>query len=427
MTDLTGKRVGARNSVPELRESIEQVRSASLAPRLRALPRLSKMVASFTANLSWFRGGTAVSSNPADTDAEVGAHASVVIGMTGISTWSIYNQAAVTATGSHLVALIKIDNMAAINGINLRVSSDANVTTNYVDLRVSGGNVANSILNGGEWVPVTFSWSDSITTGTVDRSALRSWQFRIGALGGVSTTFRIAWLGVIPARGPYCLVSFDDNRIEANLALAPMAKHGFPGTMYCIADAIGTTIEGASFQTWTDLCRLRDHHGWDLACHAYRLANHNLALGFKSLSLGALDAELQMLKQWALASGLNAADHFAWPKGEFDADMLAVARRYFATAGMATSFVAQAWPTFTPMRLARLSVSSTTAVATVTAAINKALATGTGLELLFHQIVPSGATGSTQYNLADFAAVMDYIKASGIPVRTIRDAYWADL
>ena len=67
----------------------------------------------------------------------------------------------------------------------------------------------------------------------------------------------------------------------------------------------------------------------------------------------------------------------------------------------------------------------TTAVATVTAAIDKALATGTGLELLFHQIVPSGATGDTQYNLTGFAAVMDYIKASGIPVRTIRDAYWS--
>lgn len=393
---------------------------ASLAPRRRPMPRIASMVARFSTDLGWFAGGTATASNPIDTDSEIGTHASIVTGTTSTSTWSKYNLTALDATGKHLVALIKVDDMTAINGMDLRVSSDANVATNFTNLRVSGGNVENSILNGGEWVAVTFSWADSTTTGTVNRAALKSWQLRIGAYNSKSTTFRIAYLGAVTARGPYCTISFDDNRAKANNALDPMAARGLAGTMYTIADTVGTD----TYQTWTEIRRMQDHYGWDIGCHAYRKANHGLPLGLKSLSLGDLDTELRLLKEWALKEGLSAPDHLAWPKGQFDGDMLDVASRYFSTAAMVTAFPAQAWPTFTPMRLGRYSIDTATPVATINAEVTKAYTNGTAINLLFHQIADS-PTESTQYSTANFTAVLDHIVTTGIPVRTIKDVYEA--
>lgn len=429
MNGLTGRRVGARNRVRELRESIEQARADSLAgalavlaPRRRpAKPRILKMIQSFDqSGHGWFHGGTAISSNPAASDAEVATHATVVTGTTSTATYSKYNMGTFDATDRNVVALLKVDNMAAINGINLRVSSDSNVTTNFTDLRVSGGNVVNSILNGGEWVAVTFSWADSVTTGTVDRSQLKSFQLRIGSFGGLSTAVRIGWLGIAEARGPYCLISFDDGSASALNALPAMNKHGFIGNMYTIVDVLGA----AGFLTLDQLRMLQDHRGWDVCGHAYRLANHNLPNGLRDLSLEELDRELALMKDWLLRNRFKGADHFAWPKGQFTGDMQKVMERYFVSGGMVTNFVAQALPTYTPGRMARLSITSTTTAASINAEVTKAQASKTSIELLFHQIVPSGAVGSIQYNAADFATVMDHIASTGIEVATISRAVY---
>ncbi len=396
--------------------------SGLYTPRRRPRPpHIVKMIQSFDqTGHSWFSGGATVSSNPADTDSEVGVHASIFTGTTGTSTYSKYNFGTFNATDRNLVALVRVEDMTAISGIVLRIGSGTNVTSNYYDLQVSAGNVSSSILNTGEWVPVTFSWAKSVAVGSPDRSALKSLQFRVPAFNSKSTTVRFKSIGISEQRGPYCLISFDDNQVSANLALPYMNKYGFSGTMYSIAERIDTP----DYQTMEDVLSMQNDFNWEIACHSYTAAAHDSPNGMEDLTLPQLDTELRNLKKWALENNISGSDHFVWPKGRFRPDMIPVAERYFVSAGMVSHYINQTLPTFTPMRMARRGVTSTTTLANIQTEIDTAIANDTSIEFIFHKIVSSGATGETEYNASDFGAAIDYIASSGIEVRTISEVVY---
>jgi len=216
------------------------------------------------------------------------------------------------------------------------------------------------------------------------------------------------------------LISFDDNQVSANLALPYMNKYGFAGTMYSIAERIGTP----NYQTMENVISMQNDFGWEIACHSYSIAAHDSTNGMQDLTLSALDTELRNLKKWALQNNISGADHFAWPKGRFTPEMIEVAERYFVSAGMVSHYINQALPTFTPMRMARRGITAGTTLQNIKDEIDAAIANNTSIELLFHKIVPTGATGDTEYNASDFSAVIDYIASSGIPVRTISEVVY---
>jgi len=387
-----------------------------------AIPHYQAQVTPITTFASgWFHGGTATASTLTASDSEVGTHAAVTTGATGTGQFSIYNQTPVNMTGRHFVVRIKMDDYTAIGGLNLRVSDDVNVATRFTDLRVTGGNEVNAAYSVGDgWVDVTFSWADAATTGTVDRSAIRSFQFRPASFGSKSTVVRFDSLGYVEASGPYGIISFDDGWASAALALPKLDALGFHPVMYVIVDLIGTT----NYMTLADLVAWETTHGGEVAGHCYAVAIHNATNSYASVSIDECAADMQQLRAFlhgsnALSHAFSGRNHFAWPKGQFDSAHEAVQRRFFSSAALATNpWVAQAWPAANPYRLARFPVTATTAPAQIQAQAQKAMAAGTAVEFMFHEILASGATGATQYNLTDFEAAMDLVAATGLPIKT---------
>lgn len=374
-----------------------------------------------TFSSGWFHGGTATASTMAASDSEVGTHAEVTTGTTGTGTFSIFNQASVDMTNKHFVIKIKMDDFTAIGGVILRVSSDANVTTNFTDLRVTGGNSVNSIYSIGDgWVEVTFSWADSATTGTVNRAAIKSYQFRMAAFNSLSTKVRFKLLSTVDRVGPFGIIGFDDCQKSALLALPKLQALNFPPVMYAIAER----LDDPEFMTMNELIEWETISEGEVAGHCFATAVHDAANGYVSATLADAQADMQKLRAFLFGNNergyaFKGARHFSWPKGQFNPALEAIAVQLFQTASMATpAFIAQAWPSANPMRCARIPVLATTTPAQIEAEALKAVANGTGAEFMFHKIVESGAVGATEYNLPDFEAAMDLIAATGLPMRT---------
>ena len=274
----------------------------------------------------------------------------------------------------------------------------------------------------GVWQRWTQAWEPEEIVGSPNRAALRRWRFRVKANTSNYSVFSFnGWaMQPEPKQWPYGVVTinFDDGwDTQYTLARPVMDKYGFPATAYIIRDQIGT----ANHMTLAQLKALQDLNGWQIASHADTQTNHDL--GFDdSLSLAAIETEMDGIINYLKANGLIGWSDFAWPGGNHDANGYTAAKRRFQTSRDITGRVTrETLPVIGDLHRVRgISLRNTDTPATLAAWIDRAYSSKSWLNLVFHQVKAS-PTILLEYSTADFTTVMDYLAAKDIPVRTVAD------
>jgi peptidoglycan/xylan/chitin deacetylase (PgdA/CDA1 family) len=211
-------------------------------------------------------------------------------------------------------------------------------------------------------------------------------------------------------------MSFDDgNESIYTNAFSYMESIGLhKATIYVNPAVVGN----AGKCTWEQLAEMYTA-GWDIANHTQ---NHT---DLRPLTQAQAEAEFSLAQAALDAHGFTRSSrHIAYPYGYYtdasDAAMI--------TTGMLTGRLTTGdefdYTTANPHRLPTYSgtFSLGTTIATIQARILSAKIHKMTAQLVGHQIIETPTT-TTEYSIADFQAVMDWVKAEGIELITINDLY----
>lgn len=191
-------------------------------------------------------------------------------------------------------------------GVNV-FASDASLE-NYYYWNAGG---ITPVLGAGEWDYYLLSIQSAFSvTGSPNRAKIERLHFT----GNIASDSAPNYLGAVAlvknsVRYPNGVVSitFDDSLDDAYFAARPiMDAFGYGGTGYFIASRLGS----AGVPTLTELHRMENLHGWEVAGHAY--AQH---VDWTTLAAGDLNTELTSLRSWLVDNGFRGQDHLAYPFG----------------------------------------------------------------------------------------------------------------
>lgn len=325
-----------------------------------------------------------------------------------------------------IAVLIRVADMTKINVLQARIGSGAAAgwqATLYAPTSVQ------QALNSGVWTWLTFDVANASTIGTPPAlNACTYIAIQASDLSAGAAVINIGAIKLIPKPStifPNGVVSlaFDDGYVEHYTTAKPyLDKYGFAATEYPICDLVAS---GGQYCSIAQLQELQNNSGWEIQAHAARLADHNAAGGFSSLTAAQLDAEARDMMAWASANGFPVPWHHAYPQGYYNNTVKSVMGQYFA-ASRTIDFMPcsmEMMPSIKPMEI-RCQPFDTRSTATFTGLIDQAYANGDWLILYTHKVVASGATG-TQILTANFQTVVDYLNTKGIPVRTVGDVLQA--
>jgi len=324
------------------------------------------------------------------------------------------------ATGKSLVLVAKVTDIT--NLTELIVYAGDNTFTNIYQWTVQDGGLdAQRFFKSGEWAFITLSFQDAAVTGSPTRNSLTAVRLRCRCSNTFSTTVRWQGVGLAAEQSTYpngvVSLSFDDTYAsQYSQARVVMDRYGYPGTAYTIVDAVGT----GGFMTLAQLHALEDVNGWDVAGHAYTLADHGT--GLNNLSNPALVADLSQMRNWLESNGFRGRQHLAYPLGAFDPTTIATCRQYFSSSRSIISRTkAETVNPADPFKLRSASLTNSNMPASVwTTAIDNAYTNKAWLHLTFHNLVTSGP-GANDILVSDFTTIVDYIATKGMPVKTVRE------
>ncbi len=282
------------------------------------------------------------------------------------------------------------------------------------------GNTA--VVQAGEWIGLTISPA-SLTnrTGAMDWSSIQDFRLRIED-SGVKGQSATVYLGGIeyadndPAFPHGAVtITFDDGYASAYTEGKPaLDRYSFPGTVYVIHDV----IDYAPYLSSAQLGKLHDA-GWDLAPHADKVANHNH--GFDTLDPVVAAADLRDEVAWLESMGYGRSQHWAYPKGLFDAHLIDLVKP-IVSASRTTHFrTVETLPVADPYRLRCIqpkAVTPNTEPATLEWYADQVYDYGGWLIVMFHNLV-AVPTLPTDFSIAEFNTFVDYLSTKGIPVKTM--------
>jgi peptidoglycan/xylan/chitin deacetylase (PgdA/CDA1 family) len=338
-------------------------------------------------------------------------------------------------TQNSLVFKIRVDQWANLGTLFFLASNDASAalsTTRAIvsvafagSLLAADGEFAWIGVNPGDWA--TAGGFSAVTMSAVSRIAVQAQQ---GSGSAVQVNLQQVWTRPAPTT-PATIITFDDGYGSQYTNAKPyMDKYGFRGVLFPIRDLIsgsGTYVTIPQLQAFYD-------SGWDIVAHADLAASHNSTNALIDLSisdgsataLSTFEGELVRNKKWLIANGwTRSADFFGWPQGKFDAARLAIARKYFSLIRLyrpnLNAAEADTYPFVDGGRLKQLAVQgggSPSSASSVTAALTAAWAAKKTVVLTFHGI-NSTSPQSYDYPVASFQTIIDFIAASGYPVKTL--------
>lgn len=350
-------------------------------------------------------------------DAPVGSSSLVLTtdGIGGVLSTRRSNIApAVDLTGRQVAVALKVDDHTRIADLILYVSSD-NMATNANARIVPSTVPATQFVTSGDWVVVTLSQGEF--TGAVNWGAVNAIQLRAKdrAAGAFTVRFGGLWSMPRPARGVVSITCDDGWVSQYTEMRRKLDERRMPATAYIICDR----IDVAGFMSLGQVQALQDVSGWEVASHAFTLGVHDAR--FPNVPLDVLEDEFRAMKRWLADRGLRAAHHIAYPGGAFDAAVLRLVQKHFGSGRTIYSPSRETLPPPAPPKLRAWSVTNTDTLAAVQAAVTRAAVNGEWLVLCFHQIV-AAPTVSTQWAVADFNALVDFIAGADVDVRTVGDA-----
>jgi peptidoglycan/xylan/chitin deacetylase (PgdA/CDA1 family) len=273
-----------------------------------------------------------------------------------------------------------------------------------------------------EWEQITLSFSDAQTVGSPTRTGITAVRLRCRDFGSPLT---VQWQEVSLVADPGAVfpngvatICFDDSYVsQYTLARPVLDAYGFRGTLHVIRDQIG----GSASLSLAQLQSLQDDLGWEVGCHADTTAIHQAS--DQDSALAAVEMDFRNEKLWLLQNEFRGGNVLAYPLGQWNPSVLALARKYYAAARTVFFGTQETFPPGNPHKLRALSGISSYAganpVSTATAAITAAAANRSWLILVFHQIVTTSPASATQILQSDLQTVIAALAASGMPVRTM--------
>ncbi len=317
---------------------------------------------------------------------------------------------------------VKLDNASHATTLQL-VLGDSNLANSYRFAFHS--TQAQRWTTEGDWVAFTMSWSAANVTvqGTPNRAAITDVQLRvIDDATGERVRLHVNGIALVaePAAkypGGVLSITFDDGfGTMVSRGLPALAAHGYPATAYVIADL----VDDPGRVTLAELHALQND-GWEIAVHSFTDAHH--AARFTQLPADVLENDLVDARAWLIANGFAGYDHCAYPGGAFTGgngtNVLALTRTYFSTCRTIYEGERETYPPADARKLRVFYVTNAVPLAKAIAAVNDARAHREWIILVFHQLVTTTPAVSTEWNAADFAALVAHIATTGMPVKTI--------
>ncbi|MFJ3774462.1 polysaccharide deacetylase family protein [Streptomyces sp. NPDC090075] len=395
----------------------------------------------------WSAGGAGTASaNPGDTAVFTRGSQSIRVTTAGSGVQSYVRRTGMDGLdlSARMIRLVfRVADVTHLSRVAFYLGTDGLKNAFGWRLHTHSATAANYVQSG-EWVTVNLQWSDVTTaSGSYSLSAQGEPSVRSGftdvsfavyddAAGPV--TYHLQAIELVPAtttvfpRGAVS-VTFDDSHVSVHdLARPVMDPYGIPGTVYNIADAVGT----ASCLDLGKMRSLQDSSGWEMAGHAYATAAH--AAGYAQLSAQQVDDDFRKLREWLVGNGFTS-EHFAYPHGVFQkttdgvpVDLLA--GRHFSTARSIAFDTVESFAPAMPYRLKALTgvtdgpgVGGTTLANVIGAGgpLDRC-ARGGWLILCLHKVVAGTPAASTEISQAGLRQLMTEIQKRGIAVLTVQEA-----
>ncbi|MFI1769209.1 polysaccharide deacetylase family protein [Streptomyces sp. NPDC020800] len=299
---------------------------------------------------------------------------------------------------------------------------------------------ATNYVQPGEWVTVHLQWADVTSaagayaiapTGAPSiKAGFTDMALAVYDNTGGPVTYWLQAVELVPDTSsvfPKGVVSvtFDDSHSSVHdLARPLLDRHGFPGTIYNIADAIG----GGGSLTLDKMRSLQDHSGWEMGGHAYATSAHNA--GYSKLSAQQVDDDFRRLREWLVSNGFTN-EHFAYPHGAFGkttdgVPVDLIASRHFTTARSIVSETTESFAPAMPYRLKALTGITDgiggAALSRLTSPggrLDRCATNGDWLILCLHRVVAGRPRNSTEISQSGLADLMKAISDRDIPVATV--------
>lgn len=273
-------------------------------------------------------------------------------------------------------------------------------------------------LQEGRWnildIPQGAAWTP---TGTPNWAALQRILVKVSDKTGAPLTVRLGGVAFTKrdhaGRFPngVATLSFDDSfGAQDSYARVKMDQYGYKGTLFPTIDRIGMAGKLTLAQI-----QAMYQNGWDVAGHAYTDANH--AIGLTAMTQTQRQTELENIKAWLDTNGFQT-QAYAYPLGNHDAASEADVAAYFDCGRL--SFMQRDTPQAVAQPYAMQAANAGTQQSGLNGFITRAVAGKGWINIVFHDIVASGATGNN-ISQANFDTLLADLAASGIAVRTMSE------
>ena len=262
------------------------------------------------------------------------------------------------------------------------------------------------------WFRLDLAYFDEVTTESDELNYLR---IQVKARTGREATI---WLDDLRyaqrETGGIVTLSFDDNLNSALTKAKPyMDKYGYKGV-----EGVITSYPAAGLGLSVADLLLMQSTGWDISPHGN---THTYNLSTKA----EIEAELLGAKSWMYENGfVKGARFYLLPGGVHNSTLVEVAQDYYTMVrGAGGSYEGEG--SIATMKYpvqGSYTVVASTSLATIQGILDRNAAKGIWTQLVFHNIVASGATGAA-CNEATFKGIIDYIHTKGIKVATYSEIY----
>lgn len=355
------------------------------------------------------------------SDHAIGSQAAVVetIGTGSSRTLAKTGMAPIDFTGKLARLWIKLEGVEHLGTLEVQLGDSGLANAFTFSLRTGQ---RRQWFTDGDWVSVAVPWTPDAVTGAPDRSSITDVLVKVADdATGAHVRLHLNGIALVaeaPPALPHGVVSFtfDDNfdtMVEPGARI--LAGHGFPATAYVITDV----VDQAGRATLADLARLQDE-GWDIAAHASTDVDH--ALNYTELSPAEVEDDMVDTRAWLIAHGFHGYDHCAYPSGEFDPAVVALAGQYFTSCRTIYSSQQEVFPPSDSRRLRVGYVTRGVTLATAEQWVDEARANHEWLILVFHRLSDAPAV-NTEWRTDDFQALVDHVASCGVPVATVGQVY----
>jgi peptidoglycan/xylan/chitin deacetylase (PgdA/CDA1 family) len=308
-------------------------------------------------------------------------------------------------TGKGMSMYVKSSDWGKIDSATLILSSDGYTMENTYtfDIRSRLQNPKS-----GEWIEVVMPLSAFEAYGSPDRSYVDFILLQVRD-NGTAADLLLDGLSYFDTSGFAGAVSitFDDGWADTYTKGKPlMDSYGYDATVFVIPKLIGTK----KYLTQAQVDGLYSS-GWDIAGHG----DANLW----DLTAEQLRTELSGVSGYLTAKGYRGSDLYAYPYGALDNETVDAVNDYFS-AGFNINGMNQPFGYANRYSLNRQSLDKWTTVAQAKEWIDAAKNDGEWCILNFHTLV-NRPSNSYDYSISNFTKILNYLRSSGVEVRTVSD------